>query len=137
MALKTTPKGLSVKAFIDGVEDKRKRADCRAVMKMMRGATGKPAKLWGTSIVGYGSYDYKYASGRSGTWPVVGFSPRKHNLVLYVMPGFSGYKALLAKLGKHKTGKSCLYLKTLEDVDHKVLQQLIEKSVKAMKKKYG
>ena len=103
---------------------------------MMREATGKRAKMWGSSIVGFGEYHYKYASGREGDFMIVGFSPRKSSLTLYIMPGFSGYKDDLAKLGKYKTGKSCLYIKRLDDVDEKVLKRLIRKSVREMKKKY-
>lgn len=89
--------------------------------------------MWGTSIVGYDSYDYAYASGKTGSWPVCGFSPRAHNVTLYIVPGFDGYERLLAKLGKHKTGKSCLYIERLADVDEKVLEQLIVRSVADMK----
>lgn len=92
--------------------------------------------MWGSSIVGFGSYHYKYASGQEGDWPLVGYSPRKQNLSIYIMAGFAGSDKLLAKLGKHKTGKSCLYIKRLEDVDEKVLNTLIEKSVKHMRSKY-
>lgn len=134
---KTVATKASVSAFIAGIEDEQKRKDCRALMKMMREATGNRARLWGPSIVGFGSYDYTYASGRSGTFFLVGFSPRKQNLSVYVMPGFSGYAPLLKKLGPHKTGKSCLYIKSLDDVDRDVLRTLIEKSVAHMKKKYG
>lgn len=92
--------------------------------------------MWGTSIVGFGSYDYKYASGREGSWAIVGFSPRSKNLTIYIMPGFSTFGKLMAKLGKHKTAKSCLYIKTLEDVDQSTLKTLIDESVKTMKKRY-
>ncbi len=102
----------------------------------MRAATGNQAKMWGTSIVGYGSYDYKYASGREGTWPICGFSPRAQNISIYIMPGFSRFRKLMNKLGKYKTGKSCLYIKQLGDVDQEVLQELIDSSVKEMRRMY-
>ena len=104
---------------------------------MMRRATGKRAKMWGSSIVGYGSYHYKYESGREGDWCLVAFSPRKQNLVVYIMPGFESFPTLLKKLGKYKTGKSCLYLNKLADVDQEVLQELIIESVEVMRKRYN
>jgi hypothetical protein len=135
-ALKTQPTSQSVSDFLSTVEDKKMRAECRVVAKMMREATGKRARMWGTSIVGFGSYDYKYASGREGSWPIVGFSPRSKNLSIYIMPGFSKFDKLMGQLGNYKTGKSCLYIKTLDDVDQKKLKALIDGSVKLMKKKY-
>ena len=135
--LKTKPTRQSVSEFINSVDDEKKRAECRVIAKMMRDATGNRAKMWGSSIVGFGAYDYKYASGHDGSWPLVGFSPRAQNLSLYIMPGFSKFDTLMSRLGKYKTGKSCLYIKTLDDVDKRVLQKLIEGSVKHMKRKYG
>jgi len=135
--LKTKPSTQSVSDFLNTVKDKRMRAECRVIAKMMRDATGKRARMWGTSIVGFGTYDYKYASGREGSWPIVGFSPRSKNLTLYIMPGFSNFDKLMGRLGKYKTGKSCLYIKSLEDVDQKKLNALIDGSVKYMKKKYA
>ena len=105
-------------------------------MKIMKEVTGKRPKMWGDSIVGYDSYRYKYASGREGDWPVTGVSPRKQALTLYIMSGFKKYPALMKKLGKHTTGSSCLYIKKLEDIDTKVLKQLIQESVKYMKAAY-
>ena len=134
---KTRPNKASVTAFLNGIEDKRKRADARKVAAMMRKATGCRARMWGSSIVGYGKYHYKYASGREGDWALVGFSPRKQNLAVYIMPGFSGFASLMKKLGKHKTGKSCLYINKLEDVDESVLEELIVKSVEVMRERYG
>ncbi len=128
--LKTKPNKASVKAFIDGVEDEQRRKDARAILKLMKEVTGKRPKMWGPSIVGFGSYHYKYASGREGDWFVAGFSPRKQNMTLYIMSGFKGHDKLLAKLGKHKTGKACLYINKLEDVDLKVLRELVKRSVK-------
>jgi hypothetical protein len=102
----------------------------------MRKATGKRARMWGTSIVGYGTYHYKYASGREGDFLMTGFSPRKQALTVYVIPGFSHFGTLMNKLGKYKTGKSCLYIKRLSDIDEKILEQLINRSVKHMRKHY-
>jgi hypothetical protein len=135
-ANKTRKTGASVAEFLNRIDDPRRRADCRRVAKMMRDATGKRAAMWGDSIVGFGRYTYHYASGRSGEWPIVGFSPRKNDLTLYIMPGFSTYDRLLEKLGKHRTGKSCLYLKRLADVDEAVLEELVKASVEAMRAKY-
>ncbi|MDX1499760.1 MAG: DUF1801 domain-containing protein [Woeseiaceae bacterium] len=133
---KTKKHAGSVKAFLDAVEDPRQRADARKLSAMMRSATGKRAALWGPSIVGFGSYHYRYESGREGDWPLVGFSPRKGSLSVYIMPGFERYAALLKKLGQFKTGKSCLYIKRLEDVDEAVLEELIRESVAYMRDKY-
>lgn len=134
--LKTKQSNASVGDFLRSVEDSKMRADCRAVAKMMREATSSRAKMWGTNIVGFGRYDYTYASGKSGTFMLCGFAPRKRDLTIYIMPGFASFQPLLKKLGKHKTGKSCLYLKSLADVDTEVLATLIERSVKLMQKKY-
>ncbi len=134
--LKTKPTKASVSQFLKGVEDDQKRRDAREILALMKKITGKRPKLWGTSMIGFGTYHYKYQSGREGDWPVTGFSPRKQNLAIYIMPGFSRYPSLMKKLGKYKTGKSCLYLKKLEDVDLKVLRQLVSQSVKDMKKMY-
>ena len=136
VALKTKPTTQSVADFLNTVKDKNMRAECRIIAKMMRDATGKRARMWGASIVGFGTYDYKYASGRAGSWPIVGFSPRSKNLTIYIMPGFSRFEKLMAQLGKYKTGKSCLYIKTLEDIDQEKLKALIDGSVKIMKKRY-
>ena len=133
---KTQPTKLSVTEFIKAIDDPQKRADARKVAAMMRKATGKRAKMWGPSIVGFGTYHYKYASGREGDFMVAGFSPRKQALTVYIMAGFSKYDALMKKLGKYKTGKSCLYIKRLSDVDEAVLQKLIDESVKYMRKNY-
>ena len=135
--LKTKKTGASVTAYLDAIADVRKRADCRTVAKMMRDATGNRAKMWGSSIVGYGSFDYRYASGHEGSWAVCGFSSRAQNIAIYIMPGFSGFGKLLDKLGKYKTGKSCLYIRKLEDIDQIVLEILIEESVKEMRRRYN
>ncbi len=130
--LKTLRNDSDVDAFLDGVENPRRREDARRLLALMRDVTGEPPSMWGTSIVGFGSYHYRYASGREGDWPVVGFAPRKQNLVLYIMPGFGRYEDLLAKLGKHRTGKSCLYVNKLDDVDPQILEELIRESVTEM-----
>ena len=134
--LKTRATAASVTEFMNSIEDKDQRADCRAIAAMMRKATGKRAKMWGASMVGYGSYHYKYASGQEGDYFLTGFSPRRQATTVYIMPGFSGYDALMKKLGKYKTGRSCLYIRKLDDVDSSVLQQLIARSVTDMRKKY-
>lgn len=134
--LKTRRNNASVGTFLGAIEDKHQRADARKISAMMRAATGSRAKMWGTAIVGFGSYHYKYASGQEGDWHLVGFSPRKKNLTLYIMSGFGGFEKLMAKLGKYTTGKSCLYIRQLDDVDAATLRKLIEESVADMRKKY-
>ena len=131
--LKTRPTGASVEAFLRDIDDETKRKDCRAVLKMMKQATGAKPKMWGESIVGFGSYHYKYASGREGDWFLTGFAPRKRNLTLYIMSGFAEYDALLSRLGKYKTGKSCLYVNKIEDIDLQTLRELVEQSVEHLK----
>ncbi len=133
---KTRATKVSVTAFVDALSDKTRRADAKALVKIMQGATGEKAVMWGPAIIGFGSYHYVYDSGREGDMPLVGFSPRKAATVLYVTTRFSGAGALLAKLGKHTIGGSCLYIKKLADVDQKVLAQLVEKSFATMQKKY-
>ncbi len=135
-AMKTTPTTASVDAFLDAVEDPGKRDDARAVAAMMADITGAPARMWGAAIVGFGNYHYRYQSGREGDFFETGFSPRKRALTLYIMAGFSTYQNLLARLGPHTTGKSCLYLKRLADVDDAVLRELIEGSVQYIRAKY-
>jgi hypothetical protein len=134
--LKTQKTKASVKAFMDAIEDPQRRMDARAVAKIMRQVTGRRAAMWGEHIVGFGSYAYGYKSGRTGEWPRVSFSPGSRDLSVYIMPGFSNYKALLRRLGKHSIGKSCLRIKKLEDIDLDVLTQLIEASVAAMAEEY-
>lgn len=133
---KTKATKASVSEFLNSIGDPQKRADARKVAAMMRKATGKRAKMWGTSIVGYGTYHYKYASGREGDFMIAGFSPRKQALTVYIMAGFGRFEALMEKLGKYKTGTSCLYIKRLADVDEKVLQKLIDGSVRYMRSNY-
>ena len=126
---KTKPERASVAAFLDGIADETGRGECRAVAKLMEQATGAKPQMWGTSIVGFGTHRYRGASGESD-WFLVGFSPRKQNLTLYLMSGVERHQKLLGRLGKHQVGKSCLYLKSLDDVDTDVLRELIEESVK-------
>lgn len=133
--LKTKVNDASVTEFLNSVEDEEKREDCFEIVKIMKQATKAEPKMWGSSIVGFGSYHYEYASGREGDWMLVGFSPRKQNLTLYIMPGFERYQELLKKLGKYSTGSSCLYIKRLKDVDIRVLQELVNESVKMMKQR--
>ena len=132
--LKTKLNDASVEDFLNTVGDEQIRADCFEIAKLMKQVTKEEPKMWGSSIVGFGSYHYKGASGREGDWMLVGFSPRKQNLTLYIMAGFDGYPDLLKKLGKFSTGKSCLYIKKLADVDKKVLKELVSESVQFMKK---
>ena len=135
--LKTKMTSASAAKFIAGIEDEQMRRECQTLNKLLRRITEKPPKMWGESIVGYGSYHYKYASGREGDWFIAGFSPRKQNLTIYVMAGFSQHKKLLDKLGKHKLGKCCLYLKRLDDLDPEVLEELLTCSVEFMQKNYS
>jgi hypothetical protein len=132
--IKTKPTGSSVTQYLEQVENDRKREDSFKIMKIMEEVTGEDPVMWGSSIVGFGSYHYKYESGREGDMPLTGFAPRKQNLTLYIMDGFDEYDDLLSRLGKYKTGKSCLYIKNLEDVDPSVLRELVAKSVDHMKK---
>lgn len=134
---KTTENEASVEEFLNSVKDETKRADCLRVKAMMEEISGEKPKMWGTSIVGFGNYHYKYESGREGDFMKVGFSPRAQNVTLYIMPGFGRYEDLMSKLGKHKTGKSCLYVKKLADVDEEILKELITESYAYMTDKYG
>jgi hypothetical protein len=130
--LKTKINDGDVEAFLNDIADEKKRQDCFAVLKLLKKITKAEPKMWGASIIGFGSYRYKYESGREGDWFLAGFAPRKQNITFYFMSGFTKYNELLAKLGKHKTGKSCLHINKLEDVDLSVLQEMIEKSVDAV-----
>ncbi|MCB8976211.1 MAG: DUF1801 domain-containing protein [Ardenticatenaceae bacterium] len=129
---KTRPTEESVTGFLSRVENKTRREDGFALLEMMAEVTGETAVLWG-SIVGFGSYHYKYETGREGDMPMVGFSPRKQSMTVYIMPGFDQYEEMLAQLGKHKIGKACLYINKLADVDETVLRQLIKHSYDHMK----
>ncbi len=132
--LKTKPTSASVEDFLNRIEDPKKRADAFAVMALMTDITGEQPQMWGDSIVGFGSYHYRYASGQEGDWPLVGFSPRKQNTTLYLTYGFDQHQDLMARLGKFKTGKACLYINRLSDVDTDVLRELIQRSMAEMKR---
>jgi len=134
--LKTKQNEQSVEKFLKSLADKSTREDCLAILQLMKQATKAEPKMWGTSIIGFGTYHYKYESGREGDWFLAGFSPRKQNLTLYIMPGFARYDELMQKLGKYKIGKSCLYIKKLGDVDLAVLKQLVQQSIAHMTKTY-
>jgi hypothetical protein len=134
---KTRPTNESVEKFVNGIADEQRRTDCFRILEIMKAVTRVEPAMWGTSIVGFGRYNYKYESGTKGEWFLVGFSPRKQDLTLYLMSGLERHKDLLTKLGKHKTGRACLYIKKLDDVDLSTLKTLIKQSVadtKAMKK---
>ena len=130
---KTVKTGASVDEFMAGVENKRRREDGLVLLEMMKDVTGLEPEMWGPSIIGFGSYHYRYDSGREGDMPLVGFSPRKQSLSLYIMSGFDEYEGLLSKLGKHRTGASCLYINKLADVDMGVLRELVSQSVECMR----
>ncbi len=127
---KTKPTQASVKEFLNQIPDEERRQDCFAVAKMMEEITGEKPQMWGPSIVGFGLYRYKYASGREGDWPIAAFSPRKKDLTLYIMMGLENHEDLMEKLGQHSTGKACLYIKRLADVHVPTLKKLIKMSVK-------
>lgn len=136
MANKTQENDHSVIDFINGVEDGQKRSDSFEILELMKSVSGAPAKMWGGSIIGFGKYHYKYDSGREGDFLRIGFSPRKQNLSLYIMAGFSRYDDIMSRLGKYKTGKSCLYIKRLSDVDRSVLEELCAESLDFMNQRY-
>lgn len=127
--LKTQKNEKNVLEFLDRVEDEKKRQDSLRILALMKEVTRFEPKMWGDSIIGFGEYHYRYASGREGDWFLTGFSPRKQNLTLYIMAGFDRYEDLMKKLGKYKTGKSCLYIKSLEDIDQEVLKTLVRESI--------
>jgi len=133
---KTTANELSVAEFLSAVADENRRADCYAALELMKDVSGEEPIMWGKSIVGFGSYHYVYDSGREGDMPLAGFSPRSKNLTLYIMAGFKRYDDLMSKLGKHKTGKSCIYINKLDDIDLDVLRELVRHSIEHMKQKY-
>jgi hypothetical protein len=135
--LKTKRTEASVTAFLKRVADDTRRQDCLTVLRMMKRVTRAEPKMWGSNIVGFGNYHYEYASGRDGEWFLTGFAPRKRDLTLYIMAGVDRYNSLLAKLGRYKTGRSCLYIKRLADVDLTVLRKLISTSVRRMKQARG
>lgn len=133
--LKTQENNKSVAEFITSVDHKQRQKDAETLLALLNKLTGKPATMWGTSIIGFGKYSYQN-TGKGGQWPIVGFSPRKTALTLYIMNGFSNYQALLNKLGKHKVGKSCLYINKLDDIDMEVLTNIICESITEMKAMY-
>jgi hypothetical protein len=135
--LKTAKTSRSVAAFLKEIQDEGIRTDCRTLVRIMEEITGSKASLWGTSIVGFGMYHYRYESGREGDWFLAGFSPRKKNLTIYIMAGFDRYDELMRKLGKFKAGKSCLYVSSLEDINIPTLKQLIRESVRQLRSRYG
>jgi hypothetical protein len=134
---KTVPTEKSVDVFLDKVEPETKRDDCFAIAKMMKEVSGHPAKMWGPAIVGFGSVHYEYASGHSGDMPLIGFSPRKSNIVLYMIDIVGKHDALLRKMGKVKTGKVCVYINKLADLDLGILKDLMKKSVDSGKKEFA
>lgn len=136
-ALKTRQNDGNVIEFLNSVEDVRKKEDSLVLLDIMKKATGEEPKMWGPSIIGFGKYHYKYESGREGNWFLTGFSPRKQNLSVYIMPGFERFNHLTDQLGKYTTGKSCLYFKKLSDVNNDILHRLIKESVEYMKEKYS
>ncbi len=134
--LKTRPTAEEAQAFLDKVADPQRRADAFSLCAMMERLSGEPPRMWGPSIVGFGTYHYRYDSGHEGDMARVSFSPRARELVLYITDGFAGHAELLARLGKHRTGKSCLYIKRLADVDESVLEALISDSLAFMRERY-
>jgi hypothetical protein len=134
--LKTKATPVGALEFIEGVADEKQRADAHQIAAMMERLSGHPPKMWGPSIIGFGRYHYKYASGHEGDMARIGFSPRKGNTVLYITDGYDKYADLMAQLGKHKTGRSCLYIKRLSDIDEGVLEKLCVASLEYMAEKY-
>lgn len=134
--LKTKAGDGDVEAWLAAIADPARQADCRAVVKLMGEVTGEAPRLWGPTIAGFGRYTYRYETGRTGDWFLTGVAPRKQALTLYVMDGFAERDALMGRLGKHTTGKACLYIKRLSDVDGAVLREILERSVAALREKY-
>jgi hypothetical protein len=134
---KTTPTDANVSAFLAAIEDDQRREDCHTLLALMGRITGKPAVMWGASIVGFDTYHYRYESGREGDWAVTGFSPRKGDISVYLTAASPEQDDLLARLGRHKMGKACLYIRRLSEIDLGVLEQLIAASVAEVKRRYG
>lgn len=134
---KTKESDASVDAFLDAVENDERRGDCKTLLNLMAEVTGSEPRMWGTSLVGFGRYHYRYASGREGDWFITGFSPRKKALTLYIMPGFDGYDELMGRLGKHTSGKACIYVRRLDDIDLAVLKEVVLASALHMRAQYG
>jgi len=133
---KTVETDAGVEDFINAVEQEQKRRDSWDLIALMKDITGSEPKMWGSSLVGFGQYHYKYESGREGDFFITGFSPRKAALTVYIMPGFDGYKEQMERLGPHRTGKSCLYLRNLNAIDREVLEEIIGDSVEVMRQRY-
>ncbi|MBV9964030.1 MAG: DUF1801 domain-containing protein [Parafilimonas sp.] len=135
--IKTKQTDKNVVKFLDTISDETKRKDSFEIIELMQEVTGLPPKMWGTSIIGFGSYHYKYESGHEGDMCIIGFSPRKNNIAIYGMGGEERNKDLLAALGKHKTGKGCLYINKLSDVNADVLKNIFKASFEYLNKKYN
>ena len=135
--LKTKPSEDNVLEFLNAVENEQRKKDCQALLDLFIEVTNEEPKMWGQAMVGFGSYHYKYDSGREGDWFLTGFSPRKQNLTIYITAGFTEFDDIMSTLGKYKTGSSCLYVKKLSDIDIEKLKTLISKAVAYMKDKYG
>lgn len=134
--LKTTQTAADVGEFLEKIDDVARRADCKTLVKLMSKVSGRPAMMWGASIVGFGKYHYRYKSGREGEFFLIGFSPRKTALTIYIMPGYQDFDEQLTRLGPHKIGKSCLYIKRLSDVDESTLQEMLVEGVRQMREMY-
>lgn len=134
--LKTQKTDASVQTYLNSIKLNERREDCTALHQLMKEVTDEPGSMWGEDIVGYGSYHYVYDSGREGDWMLTGFSSRKNSISVYLMSGFQEFEEELSRLGKHKTGKSCLYIQKLEDIDIKVLESMIRTSIKIINKRY-
>lgn len=135
--LKTRPIDLDPAAFVAAIPEETTRTDCQLLLDMMKRISGAEPRMWGPKMIGFGSYHYRYDSGREGDWFLTGFSPRKKELTIYIMAGFDGYDEILQRLGRHKTGKSCLYVKRLEDVDLALLERLIGEGIEHVVRTYG
>jgi hypothetical protein len=131
--IKTKPTQANAMKFLESVEDLQKRADSLIILRMLEEITNQQPVMWGNSMIGFDQFEYKNSKGEKNYWPVIGFSPRKQNLTLYIMPGFERFGSLLEKLGKHTTSKGCLYIKRLSDVDVSVLRKIAEESYRVMK----
>lgn len=134
--LKTKQNDSDINGFLNGIDNEERRNECFKLLELFEQWTSETPKMWGPSIIGYGSYHYQYDSGREGDWFLTGFSPRKQNLTIYITAGFSEYDDIMKDLGKYKTGSSCLYVKKMGDIDIDKLKVLVEKSVAYMKKRY-
>jgi hypothetical protein len=135
--LKTKQTGLSVQAYLEAIEDEQRRHDCMTILEIMRRVTKEEPRMWGTSIVGFGSYHYKYESGHEGDSCLVGFASRKGDISLYISSAFDSRESLLAELGKHKTGKACLYIKRLSDIKVPVLEKLVSETMSERRRRYS